>query len=471
MADGNDIGALARLMFPGGVLIDAAGPDAVLATESMMQVAHTLFEPQFVSGGRLVRVDILQRDGDAWRLLEVKSSKEPGEKEKVKSHHLYDVAFQVLVLREAGINVKSASLVLISRDYVAPENGGLDPSAALAIVEVTNEVEAALVDVQFKGIAMQHVISQEEAPFFETNTYCSGCGFHAHCHVGQPEDDLVFIPRIKATQVSELRAQGVKAIGAVPESYKLQEIQARIRNVYRDGTPYVAKNLPETLEAVKFPVYFIDFEAAAYSIPVLPGTASYQAIPFQWSCHVLESREGELMHFEFLAVDGKDPRAAFAETLWNTIQSAGSIFVYSNYEMTTLKALAKQGVRHGAELCELLSARGVDLLKIVQESVYLKAFKGSFSIKSVLPAMVPAMSYKDLTIRDGNTAAAEYKRMIAATTPISEKEQICRDLLAYCKRDTEAMVELFAAMWKLCDPDSDLPAPDDFKHDQLILNL
>jgi len=110
MADGNDIGAMARLMFPGGVLIEASGPDALLATEAMMQEAHTLFEAQFVSGGRSVRVDILQRDGDGWRLLEVKSSKQPGEKEKVKTHHLYDVAFQVLVLREAGVNVKSANL-------------------------------------------------------------------------------------------------------------------------------------------------------------------------------------------------------------------------------------------------------------------------------------------------------------------------------------------------------------------------
>jgi len=363
--------------------------------------------------------------------------------------------------------------VLISRDYVAPQNGGLDPSAALAIVDITKDVEEALVDIQFKSIAMLHVISQEAAPEFETNTYCSGCGFHAHCHVNQPQDDLVFLPRIKATQVTELRGQGVKTIGTVPETYKLQETQARIRNVYRDGKSYISESLQECLESVQFPVYFIDFEAASYAIPVLPGTGSYQAIPFQWSCHVLESRHGELKHLEFLANDGKDPRAAFAETLWNTVQGAGSIFVYSNYEMTTLKGLAKQGIPHGSELCEMLTERGVDLLKIVQERVYLKAFKGSFSIKSVLPAMVPGLSYQDLKIKDGNTAAAEYKRMIAGTTPSSESEQIYRDLLAYCKRDTEAMVELFGAMWKLCDPnqEEDAPEPDDFKHDQLILNL
>jgi len=207
MADGREIGNLARMLFPGGILIDSNGKDALVATEIMMRDAHTLFEAQFMSAGRLVRADVLQRDGDGWRLLEVKSSKEPKAKEKFKEEHLNDLAFQVLVLREAGVNVTSASLILLSRSYRTSRECGFELRKLFAIHDVTSQVETFLVDTQFRSIAMLQVLGRDEAPEIETNAFCKGCSFYEHCHVGQSEDDLVFLPRIQSDQVSEMRGK------------------------------------------------------------------------------------------------------------------------------------------------------------------------------------------------------------------------------------------------------------------------
>jgi hypothetical protein len=480
MADGIEVGVYARLLFPGGLLVSGANSNECVATTlSLLDSAHTLFEAQFVSGGRTVKVDILQKCADGWKVIEVKSSKMPRDGEKCKELHVHDIAFQVLVLREAGIRVSSASLMLLSRDYVAPDTG-LDMAALFGFVDVTNEVGEMLIDAQIRSIGMLQVLSRDDAPAVETNTHCKECGFQAQCGVGQSADDLLFLPGVRSKQITEMRSQGLGRIGEIPNTVRLTPVQSRVRNVFRDDKPFVDEKLVNVLGAIQFPIYFIDFEATKWVIPTMPGTESYQALPFQWSCHVLASEDAEVEHYEFLHRGSDDPRPSFAQTLWERIQGAASVFVYSSYEMTTLRALNRGGFVHAEALCQLLTDKGVDLLKIVQENLYLAAFRGSFSIKKVLPAMVPSLGYEDLKIREGEVAANEYKRMIAPTTPADMAEEIAQDLLAYCRRDTQAMVELFYAMCKLSGrggfrarvgDEDDLPEPDDTKQEQLILNI
>ena len=90
-------------------------------------------------------------------------------------------------------------------------------------------------------------------------------------------------------------------------------------------------------------------------------------------------------------------------------------------------------------LCE----RTFDLLKLVRDEYYHPRFHGSFSIKSVLPALVPEMGYGDREIGQGLIAAIDFGRMIAVGTPTDQKAKTRDALLAYCQRDTEAMVRVF----------------------------
>ena len=95
---------------------------------------------------------------------------------------------------------------------------------------------------------------------------------------------------------------------------------------------------------------------------------------------------------------------------------------------------------------EALCARLFDLLDVVRGHYYHPGFHGSYSLKSTLPALVPDLSYGDLEIQGGDVASIGYTRMIAADTPEPEKAEIQEALLAYCKRDTEAMVRVLDAL-------------------------
>ena len=83
-----------------------------------------------------------------------------------------------------------------------------------------------------------------------------------------------------------------------------------------------------------------------------------------------------------------------------------------------------------------------DLHAIIKRRYYHPDLQGSFSLKSVLPAIVPEMTYESLAIQEGNQASFEYLRMLDPTIPRAERDKLKEDLLQYCAQDTLAMVRI-----------------------------
>ena len=179
-------------------------------------------------------------------------------------------------------------------------------------------------------------------------------------------------------------------------------------------------------------------------MPVYVGTRPYQAMPFQWSLHILGST-GDLIHREFLDDGSGDPRERFITSLLNAVPPTGSLVAYSSYESTRMRALAREFPEYEEPLL-LLCERVVDLMSIVRAEYYHPGFRGSFSIKSVLPALVPELAYDDLEISEGNAAAASYERLVANDVPEHVIAGVRTALLEYCKRDTEAMVRVYESL-------------------------
>ena len=180
------------------------------------------------------------------------------------------------------------------------------------------------------------------------------------------------------------------------------------------------------------------------------GTRPYQAIPFQWSMHVRDS-DGGLRHSAFLDDGPGDPRERFITSLLEAVLPQGSIVTYSGYEERVIKDLAREFPRYEAPLLTLCD-RAIDLLRIIRGSYYHPDFHGSFSIKSVLPALVPDLVYDDLDIPEGLAATAAYARLITGDVPQPEQSKIRESLLAYCARDTEAMVRIYEALMQARHP-------------------
>ena len=174
------------------------------------------------------------------------------------------------------------------------------------------------------------------------------------------------------------------------------------------------------------------------------GTRPYQVIPFQWSVHV-KNDAGHLTHDSFLNADGDDPRERFILSLLDAIPSEGTIVVYSAYESSVIEEMEESFPQYSKSL-ETIRLRMFDLLKLIRETYYHPEFHGSNSIKSVLPALVPSLSYADLGIQDGSAAAITFEQMIADGKPISNGSETREALLAYCQRDTEAMVRILEVL-------------------------
>ena len=152
-------------------------------------------------------------------------------------------------------------------------------------------------------------------------------------------------------------------------------------------------------------------------------------------------------HVDYLHERDDDPRPALAERLIAALGHEGSVCTYSGYERQVLRALAAALPRR-AEALRAVEARLFDLLPVVRGAYYHPDFRGSFSLKSVLPVLVPGLGYDDLPIADGQTAALRYAAALAHPDP-GERRRTFADLRAYCARDTLAMVRLREALARL----------------------
>jgi Domain of unknown function(DUF2779) len=190
------------------------------------------------------------------------------------------------------------------------------------------------------------------------------------------------------------------------------------------------------------------------TMPLYEGTRPFQTLPFQWSLHTRDG-DGTLRHQAFLADGASDPRRKFTETLINALASSDYlIIVYSPYERTQLKALAREFPDLSVALNGVI-ARLADLLPIVRSAVYLPEFGFTNSLKSVAPALRPGFGYDDLDgVADGLAASSTFHLIASgAITVPDDLANLRAQLLAYCERDTLAMVETHQALMQLKVPE------------------
>ncbi|MBS1721420.1 MAG: DUF2779 domain-containing protein [Armatimonadetes bacterium] len=449
MRTGLELGALARELFPTGVLVESRGmppPEAAEATQRAIQEgAHTLFEATFAAGPFVARCDVLEKTPLGWRIIEVKSAT------KVKDDHVTDLAFQWMVLERAGLDVSEAAVCRVDSSQSRSERQ-LDLHEFFAIEDVTQSVRESLISVATNAEKLVAIAALPDAPEVAINLHCSTpnkCPFYDHCHQGVDIGHVVYMPGIRRDAVVRFYNEGIDNVRNLGPEFKLSAEQARAAEAVAFNQPRWDEALLDRLEAIQFPAAFVDFEATNPALPVYPGMRPYESFPFQWSVHRLDSPFGPAYHSEFLHREASDPRETFSGTLLDAVRGAASVVFYSSYELSTVKMLADKGSPNALELHAIFRDRGVDLLKVIRECVYFPAFHGSFSIKKVLPAVVPDLSYERLEIRDGDSAAVEYLRMVFETGTADQADRIADALLAYCKQDTYAMVRLYQELLRL----------------------
>ena len=383
---------------------------------------------------------MLPESGGAWRMIEVKSTA------SVKDYHRDDLAVQAFVAQSAGVPLKSVALAHIDTAWVYP--GGEDYRGLLTENDLTAETFARTDEVKGWIADAQCIANQPTEPEIAVGAHCHApfeCGFCNYCHRGivQPEHPIDWLPRFSAKKLEMLAEQGVDDLRGVPDDL-LNAKQSRVKQHTLAKTVFFdAAGAAADLAPHGFPAYFLDFESIQLAVPIWKGTRPYQQITFQFSLHTL-AESGQLTHTAFLDLSGNDPSEPFAKTLIAACGESGPVFVYSAaFEKTRIRELTGRYPDLARALLAI-NARVVDLLPIARNRYYHPSQQGSWSIKAVLPAAIPELSYADLDgVQDGYAAMEAFIEAIQPATSAERKADLERQLLAYCRLDTLAMVRLW----------------------------
>ena len=452
MEAGNEVGDLAMGLFGDYVEVTAYKGERldlqkmIADTKSEMDKdTPVICEASFEFGGLYCAVDILCKEENGWAILEVKSSTKSD-----KEIYIADIAYQKYVLQNCGVNVTGSYLICIDNNYVL--DGDLDINRLFKVTDVWDLVSQEEKNIRANLKIAEKTLRSETEPEIDISEHCKkpyDCGYWKYCSRHIPSPSVFDLYRLQTSKKFDYYRKGIITYndlflsGVVTNEKHLRQIEFALT----DKGTYVDKNgIQDFLDTLSYPLYFLDFETEQPVIPKYNGTKPYQQIPFQYSLHYIESEDGELKHKEFLAESGSDPRRALAESLCKDIPMNVCVTAYNKaFECGRIKELADAF----PDLAEhLLNIRdnAKDLLDPFQKGYYYnKAMGGSFSIKSILPAIFPddpALDYHNLDgVHNGSEAMSLFPKI--KDMPPEEQEKARKNLLEYCKLDTFAMVKVW----------------------------
>ena len=405
---------------------------------------EVICEAAFQYAGTYCAVDILKKDNSGYAIYEVKSSTD-GDKEV----YAQDIAFQKYILTHCGIEVTRTYLISINSDYVL--DGELDIHRLFQIQDISVAVEREYLSVEHQVAKAKQMLAQKDVePNEDLDIHCHkpyDCAFWEYCSRHIPEWSVFDLYRMTFDKKIAYYQQNKITYEQLQNEALNEKQQMQIHCALNDYIYINKVEIANFLSTITYPLYFLDFETMQPVIPEFQGTHPYQQIPFQYSLHYIEQEGGKLKHKEFLGESGEDPRRTLAEQLCADIPLDVCTTAYNKaFECTRLTELADTF----PDLAQhLLNIRDhiVDLLVPFQSGwYYVPAMGGSFSIKSVLPALFPddpELNYHNLDERcqNGGDAMTIFPR-IKDMKP-AEAEASREALLRYCKLDTWAMVKVW----------------------------
>ncbi len=400
------------------------------------------FQRTFQTGELYARSDavITNKATGIIDIYEIKSSA------SVKPEHLDDVAFQKIVAERCGFTVGCCHVIVMNGEYV--RRGEIDVEQLFLVTDVTDQI-AELISTTEQQMAAAMAYAESE-PVPSLAEHCDeklNCEFIKLHFPDLPEYTVFNVSRLHKAKLRQLLEAGVIDIVDIPNGFPLspkQQIQVTVAKT-RD-TVIDREKIAERIEAWEYPLHFLDYETFSYAIPQFDGIRPFQQMCFQYSLHTIMEKGGVVKHAFFLSQgEGEPPRAMAAKLQQDMAGGIGTVFVwYESFEKTRNSEMAVMFPEF-AEFFEEVNTKVYDLMKIFSDNLYVHPdFRGSSSIKRVLPVIVPGLSYKTLDIGDGMTASISWYR--AATWESMEaanREKIFGDLEKYCHLDTLAMVEIF----------------------------
>lgn len=449
---GHEVGEIARDLYDPdhrGHTIDLVRVGyhrALQQTLDLLAERLPIFEAGFAADGVMSFADALlpinSSAGDAWRMVEVKSST------GLKDYYYDDVSVQAFAARRSGLNLVSVSIAHVDRNWTYPGNGNY--SGLLREEDLTEH--AFNRDHEVAGWVKEatEIASLPTEPEIRVGPQCSQpfeCGFYTYCMRKEEriQHPISWLPQIRSKKLTDfIRENNAQSMSCIPDSL-LNERQRRVKaHTLNESVYFDREAARDALQALDMPLYFLDFETIAHAVPRWKGRRPYEQIPFQFSVHSIDVT-WSVTHKSFIDISGDDPTRALMPALIEACGSSGSILVYhAAFEKSRIKELIKSYPKVASELSSIVD-RIFDLLPIAERFYYHPMQEGSWSIKKLLPAIAPDLNYNDLTgVKDGFAAIDAYLDATDGHASDAERQVLKHQLEEYCKLDTEAMIYIWS---------------------------
>ena len=458
LSAGNEVGDISKKLFPSGIEVPyipgEQGKMAEITKEYIEKGITSIYEASFIYDDIFVRVDLMNKTDKGWDIYEVKSST------RIRSYHEYDVSVQWYVLKNLNlIDLNDAFVVTLNNQFSKSDN--INPIKFFNIDSVKQIAEDNQIEVKEKIHELKSIAANADEPMIEIGPHCKkphNCVYFDRCW---PEDidkiDSIFrLYRMNLKKKLSLFNQGIDSFSKIQDEDSLSPIQKIQLKAYKENSTIINKEkIMDFIDKVEYPISYFDFETFTDAVPIYDMQRPHMQMPFQYSLHVQNSKDEKLKikdnHFEFIAKHDEDPRRAIAESMIKNFPKRGTIMAYN-------QSFEKNCINNLAEFCPDLAEdlyafneRFVDLIEPFRNGGYYDSeFKGSFSIKKVLPAVCPnnkELDYKELAISNGGMASSAFKEMREQSK--HQIEHTRKELFQYCRLDTYAMYAIYIKLLSL----------------------
>lgn len=439
-----EVEAEALKLFEGGLQIKGRTPKAAAkATQkAIAKGVQTIIDAVFIHEGVVTRVDALVREDTGYALYEIKSSA------GIKDVYFNEAAIKWAVVTLCKVHPVRSYILHINNKYL--REGELDAPALFHKKNITQVVRRRQEEV-IKTIDDLLSIKKDK-PHIHIGSWCNDpyeCDFRQHCWRSVPTPSVFDLHKLPGKKKFELYRQGIVRFDELAGAVDLSPIQRHQVEAELEGKDFIdVPALKSFLGTITYPVYFLDFETYQQAVPRFEKLRPYEQIPFQFSLHVIEAAGDEPRHVEFLAEAGEDPRRRLAERLVAVMGDHGTILAYNQaFEKGVIRKLGEWYPDLAASL-DAMQGRFADLMYPFEKGLYYtKRMNGRHSIKTVLPALVPELSYQGMEIGHGGEAMNAYATLHLVKDAEAHRA-IRQNLLEYCKLDTLAMVKIWEKLKK-----------------------
>ena len=410
--------------------------------EALKESSNIITEASFKYKNNFCSIDILKVNENSVEIYEVKSSTE------IKDIYLDDISYQFYILNKLGYKVTKASIIYINNQYI--RHGELNLSEFFNSEDVTDIVQEKQKEIESKIKEINEYMKQEAEPKQEIGMQCFKpyqCQFWKYCTKHLPEHNVFQIRKMHKDKALKFYYEGKTNFKDLLEENMNWKFKQQIEFEEFNYEPHIDKQkIREFMKNLYYPIYFLDFETMQTAIPEFDNSKPYQQIPFQYSLHYITKEEGELLHKEFLAESGMDPRRKLAEQLVKDIPKDVCVTAYNMmFEKGRIKELAEIFPDLSEHLMNIHNHIQDLMIPFSERMYYCKDMQGSYSIKYVLPALFPndpELNYHNLPlIHNGGEAMNIFPKIKDMSK--EEQEKARYGLLKYCELDTYAMVKVW----------------------------